>query len=183
MHRIKTWMTKYSLSIFSNFAPHVERDKIFVILSSSASSCDLKLEVWNPGGESVWSLYWQSMVDHLRPRPIVSIAFQKYPEYVRLGITALGGIMWEPSILLINGSWGFILIFCIKILIGCSQFYLYTGQYHGHRRGAFLKLVGIENLRSNMQAMISMSCWFFSCLLRLKQMVLVLNAAKNECSC
>ena len=42
-----------------------------------------------------------------------------------LGITALGGIMWEPSILLINGSWKLISIFSIHIFLSpnyiCTQ--------------------------------------------------------------
>ena len=70
-----------------------------------------------------------------------------------LWITALGGIMWEPSILLINGSWEFISIFWISL----QNVILFTGLYHGHRRGTFLKLVSIENLRRNMQEMISVS--------------------------
>ena len=37
-----------------------------------------------------------------------------------LWITALGGIMWEPSILLINGSWEFISIFWISLQNGFS---------------------------------------------------------------
>ena len=188
------------------------------MISASASfpRGHLKLEVWNPGCESVWPLDRQSVVDHLA-QPIVSIAQKAFGDLcicvvvylcvcvfvylcvMEYWITALGGIMWDPSILLINGSWEFILIFWQftppnLIFIFCQFFvskfnfnlltilvfkcYLYTGQYHWHGWGTFFKLVGIENLRSSMQEMISTSFWtrigaFPVCYI--KQMVLVLD--------
>ena len=145
-----------------------------LMISASASfpRGHLKLEVWNPGCESVWPLDRQPMVDNLVATNckycLKSFWWFVYLCVMQYWITALGGIMWDPSILLINGSWEFILIFwqfmspnkifrfrqlfvskfyfnLLTILV--FKFYLYTGQYHWHGWGTFLKLVGIENLR------------------------------------
>ena len=59
-------------------------EKKLLLWSSSASRrVHLKLEVWNPGCESVRSLYWQSVVDHLLVRfnvvPSIFVRFNTIP--------------------------------------------------------------------------------------------------------
>ena len=135
-------MTKYSLSIFSNlwnwqeYTLKMTQDDISII-SISKKRSHLKLEVWNPGCESVWSFYWQSVVYHLA-QTIVRIVLvlenliwnggfgicnlEDVIWNMWSGITALGGIMWEPSILLINGSWKLNSIFSIHIFLSPPNF-------------------------------------------------------------